>query len=1281
MANEVIINIPGIGDVVAENAASESTLRSILAAMEANSRAGGGSGSSSSSSSSSSDSTRATRERESNNIRGQVDSSFKQLASTTGSLISSFSNLGGSVTAAANATSNFTKQIPLVGDTLAIVFKNVASAQRELITSYQQATSVGATFAGSINEFSAYSSAASQTLDQFSSFIATNGKSLALLGDTTEDGAKRFSVLSKSLRETSADLYSLGFSTKDLNNGLIQYTQYQQYYGNVGKRTNADLIAGTKAYMKELDILAKITGESKEKVANDMASLNIDTDFRSYIDSLGANSEKAGKELSSTLETVPESMRKFLKDVITHGVPTSADTQAAWSVFGQTSNEALRYKRALETGTATEADRQRLLNTITTEAAAKNKNSAANLSMWSDTNMQLAKKMAMEGVAFDADRRKKAIDSQDKTLQAQESYNQKYEAFKTKIIEVGNKFTDVLASSGAFGLLTRVFDVLTSIIDKVSVPIFKSFSTVIGSVTKVLETSLGPTFRMFDSWLGELPTIMTAVFNTVFGPDMKSAVSGFTSMLKPLTDSISDFNNSLEGLTPEEQIKVVTNKIATGLEHGMEFIQLKWIELQQSLIGSASSLIGPMINTGARIEQFSLVIEEQIDNIRKSMKIYDFQMLGEQIKLGAMGFQLSIDSLVSKWNAVETWVDRVAAGISHFADLMNYLKVLDPRSKYSEADYNKDLAKNTEYRQSLKRDIYERQQFEEERKEHQKAYDDEKSTIKNLTDEKSKDLSKELAENETNRNVRKKHLEELIKNNAETEARWNKALTDYANKLTEDANNIKTNSEERDNARNAIVDEELAKAKSNADAADKYSATQREIQDKAASTKTDVNLPKNENDRAKLVMDMLKEKGWSASQAAGIAANLHRESRFQPGAVDPTGQFKGIGQWDKTRQEKFKELHHGKSIREASLEEQVDFVNWELNNTHKAAGDAIRNAKTAREAAYITEKKYEVTSASLHGGYHKEQLKVADQFESLLTQINKPTAKPTAYGLPIKSTEATAGGKTEEGTLLLAKALNDKYGNLVGQFTAFNDAYHKENSPTSGHTKGLKFDVTLKDPKNSDYMKAKIEELAKVAGVNVKVMDEYKHPSEKATAGHLDVGFASKADAEKYASAMHDAMKPITNTIATPKYTDDKLKGVNDAMDNMSLAYKTNYDKLSNIEGNYLTSKQLNFASINQPTSPSINTDTLSTFANKQPSNTESTKQADQEAARQQDQIRQDNQQAILDATNVQASFNPQVFDQILQSIDSLKQTMSDSVSVHERHLSVAQRQSGNLFA
>jgi hypothetical protein len=78
-------------------------------------------------------------------------------------------------------------------------------------------------------------------------------------------------------------------------------------------------------------------------------------------------------------------------------------------------------------------------------------------------------------------------------------------------------------------------------------------------------------------------------------------------------------------------------------------------------------------------------------------------------------------------------------------------------------------------------------------------------------------------------------------------------------------------------------------------------------------------------------------KGWSAAQAAGIVGNLQAESgtNMATNSVGDGGQAYGIAQWHPARQANFVKAF-GKDIREANFEEQLAFVNWELNNTMNA---------------------------------------------------------------------------------------------------------------------------------------------------------------------------------------------------------------------------------------------------------------------------------------------------------------------------------------------------------
>jgi hypothetical protein len=123
-------------------------------------------------------------------------------------------------------------------------------------------------------------------------------------------------------------------------------------------------------------------------------------------------------------------------------------------------------------------------------------------------------------------------------------------------------------------------------------------------------------------------------------------------------------------------------------------------------------------------------------------------------------------------------------------------------------------------------------------------------------------------------------------------------------------------------------------------------------------------ISKSETGRPEEAQAFFENKGWTKEQAAGIVGNLVVESRLKTDAIGDGGQAYGIAQWHPDRQAKFQQVY-GKDIRQSSFAEQLEFVNWELNNSEKAAGNALREATTADQAAAIVDKKYE-RSAGLH---------------------------------------------------------------------------------------------------------------------------------------------------------------------------------------------------------------------------------------------------------------------------------------------------------------------------
>jgi hypothetical protein len=106
-------------------------------------------------------------------------------------------------------------------------------------------------------------------------------------------------------------------------------------------------------------------------------------------------------------------------------------------------------------------------------------------------------------------------------------------------------------------------------------------------------------------------------------------------------------------------------------------------------------------------------------------------------------------------------------------------------------------------------------------------------------------------------------------------------------------------------------------------------------------------------------MAYFQAQGWSKEQAAGLAANISRESNFRPDAVGDNGKAYGIGQWHPDRQAEFKKKF-GKDIQGSSMEEQMAFMHYELTQgNERKAGNILRGTTGAAEAAAAVSSHYE----------------------------------------------------------------------------------------------------------------------------------------------------------------------------------------------------------------------------------------------------------------------------------------------------------------------------------
>lgn len=499
----VFIDIPGIGNIEAKNAASEATLRDILRAVQSSGR--GGSGTAGAGTAGAGGGALNPMNLMGKTAGGAARALGKMagaLGMATGAVVAlgegavkvveKLANVGDSVENAANVFSG----LPLIGT----LFSAVASASQKVNDSYLAAASGGATFAGSMNQFAASASAAGMTMENFAALIRDNGESMRLLGGTTEEGAKRFSQISKSLRTSSTELYNLGFSTADVNQGLANYSKYLGQTGKLGTKSNADLVAGAKNYLKEMDLLAKVTGESRKDQENARQKLLNDAQYQAKVANMSA---EAGEAFANTVNGLPPGLRDVAKDIMVTGTATTEESQKFMALMPRSAQMMQDYARITENGGTITQEMQNRLNNMLAEEGKSAKNQYRTIGQYSK-EMAGVYMNTVQASNIQTDAIKKAAADQGKAAKNADGMNEQMQKAQQALASISNEFTMYLANSGILQVMLDAFKMVVDFVRSYIVPAFNLLTTGVQSLWQLLTGSFGPALLVMKQFLIEV---------------------------------------------------------------------------------------------------------------------------------------------------------------------------------------------------------------------------------------------------------------------------------------------------------------------------------------------------------------------------------------------------------------------------------------------------------------------------------------------------------------------------------------------------------------------------------------------------------------------------------------------------------------------------------------------------------------------------------------------------------------------------------------------------------
>ena len=249
-------------------------------------------------------------------IRGLAEAG-QRLGDLVGGLFSTaFNSATPKITDFTNALSG----IPIVGP----VIGALGNAMQDQTDKFRDLTTVGADFGNGLNYMNVAAARAGLSLETYTKTIVGNAESLALLGGSTTAGARIFTKINENLQGPFQEsLARLGFTMEETAEFTAGYLAMQTRMGRAQRMTQEELTEGTKQYLLELDMLARVTGMTRKEAQSELESQQRDTRMKLF----AAQIEKGGGVLSTFIGSIPKENQK-LKDamielVVQRGVATS----------------------------------------------------------------------------------------------------------------------------------------------------------------------------------------------------------------------------------------------------------------------------------------------------------------------------------------------------------------------------------------------------------------------------------------------------------------------------------------------------------------------------------------------------------------------------------------------------------------------------------------------------------------------------------------------------------------------------------------------------------------------------------------------------------------------------------------------------------------------------------------------------------------------------------------------------------------------------------------------
>jgi len=642
MASKVEILGGQLDGSVLSNAASESTLRELVDAIKKLESSANRSGKSSTSGGKKSvdiDTDPANDSLKSmstgvNRAGKLLTTSFggisKGLTSAAGGLSKSLLNMTGLMASGSNNLSGFVGALGMIPGPMGKLASSIAAGVR-VLESYQaeqrKATMVGASFNNSMMEMRIAAARSGMALSEYGDFVRANAQSIGGLGDTITDGAKKLAEVGEAVGKSGLDVefMKLGYSSIEARKQAMKFSTELVKSDRVRSSSARELASASLGYEKDLDLLAKQTGKSKDELRAFSESLIKRGGALQF--AFSRMSPQVQASLKSVMNTVGATMgqgtQDMLADMLSGAAAPSSEASAMFQAQMPGVVQAFKEMKDVANDTSiSEAERKVKVDGLMAKAQAEQltflQSEQGKFLMENKTRISPAQRAFIEGLEANAKSlSEQGIDISTATRADIERVTAAKRAEQERQAELDKGFNafQAVITRISTAIQTTFFSILSPILEKLAggltsvIEGFNGIGTALEDMGIAVET-ITPVVNFISDMLG---VVLGTAFET-----MASLVDrvwqGFQTLIKPIQDLFAAFGF----------LGVDTNSLIDGFSSLIDIVNTVFVIIKDVLGGAFDFLfqmIGTMISAITDIVNvFKTMFEPQITWVSNRIK-------------------------------------------------------------------------------------------------------------------------------------------------------------------------------------------------------------------------------------------------------------------------------------------------------------------------------------------------------------------------------------------------------------------------------------------------------------------------------------------------------------------------------------------------------------------------------------------------------------------------------------------------------------------------------------